>query len=390
MKKILIASTALVAAGLMTTGTASASDKIKLQLGGFSKWWVVGAWQDNSFEAGVNRGYTNVDVKGDNEIFFGGETTLDNGMKVGVTVELEAGGGPETSAASSATTDVIDKSFVFIEGGFGKFIIGSEANGVQLLHVMAPDAAANWGGEAWLQSGATIVTPAAFSGAYMKTTEIDTDDNADKITYVAPTFYGLTVGASYIPNSAGNGTKGQDNYNQAASESAYGVGAGYANTFGPVGVKLSTGYVWGDANAIGVTADFHELSAGGQLTYGDFTVGGSYRTRAQDEKGGQFNGSVAAGGSVDSHAWDAGIQWAKGPWAVSFAYFTSEIEDGAAIGEDKLEVYQVSAKYTLGAGVDLLGSVGHAEWDDEAAKAGSADANHNKGWAVMTGIGLTF
>ena len=43
MKKILFASTALVAVG-MTAGTAQASDPIKLQLGGFSKWWVVGAW----------------------------------------------------------------------------------------------------------------------------------------------------------------------------------------------------------------------------------------------------------------------------------------------------------------------------------------------------------
>lgn len=77
MKKILIASTALVAAGLMTTGTAAASEKIKLNLGGFSKWWVVGAWQDSDYEAVVDGASTNADVKGDNEIWFHPQQRLD-------------------------------------------------------------------------------------------------------------------------------------------------------------------------------------------------------------------------------------------------------------------------------------------------------------------------
>jgi len=124
MKKVLIASTALVAATVFSAGAASASEKIKLNLGGFSKWWVVGQWQDSKFEsnnngAGTQGGYNNVDVKGDNEVYFGGSTTLDNGLKVGIDIQLEAGG------HTDQTTDTIDESYVYLEGGFGKFIVGA-------------------------------------------------------------------------------------------------------------------------------------------------------------------------------------------------------------------------------------------------------------------------
>jgi predicted porin len=384
MKKILIASTALVAAGLLSSGPAQAAEKIKLELGGFSKWWVVGAWQDSSFEDGAGVGYANVDVKGDNEVFFSGDTTLDNGMKIGINIELEAGGGTETSQGG----DVIDKSYVFMETQFGKFIVGTEANGAVLLHVMAPDAAGVWGADSLLNSGNSIVQPANVS--VMKTTEIDTDDNADKITYVAPSFYGLTLGASYIPHAGGAASKGEDNLAQPASMGVYGVGAGYANTFGPVGLKLSSGFVWGDANAAGVAGDLQEWSAGGQLAYAGFTLGGSFRQRTLDDKSGQ--GMAALGTNIDGHVWDAGLLYDAGIWQVSFSYMNSVNSDSTAdTNDDQMTTYQVSGKYSLSPGVDLVASGGWVEFDDESQKASTGgDSNHNEGWVVATGLSLTF
>jgi outer membrane protein OmpU len=399
MKKVLIASTALVAAGLMTTG-ASASEKIKLELGGYSKWWVVGAWQDGSYESATNnntagQGSANsVDIKGDNEIFFGGSTKLDNGMEVGISIELEAGGGTETSTAAG---DIIDKSFVYLSGGFGKVILGSESNGTVLLHVMAPDAAANMGSDGILTGNKGIARPANLSSQV--TTEIDTDAESEKITYVSPTFYGLTVGATYVPNVT------EDNANVFASTNSgntatnngaaeiYGIGALYVNTFGNVGVKVSGGWVTYDVAA--TTGRSQEWSAGTQLSYAGFTVGGSYRDIQQNQAGNTNNLTIASATTDSSgYVWDAGIQYASGPYAVSAIYFKSVAEgtigSAAGQGEDVVEVYQVSGKYSLGAGVDVLASVGHVEYDDETAKTATADANHNKGWAVMTGMSLAF
>ncbi len=383
MKKILFASTALAAAGLMT-GTASASEKIKLELGGFSSWWVVGAWQDSSYEKGATVDYNNVDVKGNNEIWFGGSTKLDNGMTVGVQIELEAGGNTETSQANG---DVIDKSYIFVETGFGKFIVGSESNGTVLLHVMAPDAAGNIDSDGVITSGAAI---SQAGGSTMVSTSIDTDGEAEGITYVAPTFYGLTVGGSYKP-SVTEDNRGLSDLDSNVGE-VFGVGALYANTFGDVGVKVSAGWATYDANGGGATATsqgdstVNEYAFGTQISYAGFTVGGSYRDRD-----GFKQNPANLQDSMDAQVWDAGIQYATGPYAVSFYYFHSEMVGSVTVaGEDTSDIYQVSGKYALGPGVDLLATVGYAEYEDEVAKTGVNDPDYNEGWAVMTGMALTF
>ncbi|CDL00695.1 conserved protein of unknown function [Magnetospirillum gryphiswaldense MSR-1 v2] len=392
MKKILVASTALVAAGMITAGSASASEKIKLGLGGYSKWWVVGAWQDDSFEAGINnatagQGSANsVDVKGDNEIWFSGSTKLDNGLEVGINIELEAGGNTDST---NTTGDQIDKSYVYISGGFGKVIVGTESNGTVLMHTMAPDAAGNTGADGILTGGLAIARPSAVTSKV--TTEIDTDAEAEKITYVAPSFYGFTVGGSYIPNATednqnvwGTGTPGTAN--QAAE--IYGVAAMYAGKVFDVGVKASAGYVTYDIAA--ATDRSQEWSLGTQLSYAGFTLGGSYRDIKDNMGSAPVAGGAGGVASNDGYAWDIGLMYETGPYAISFTYFNSVAEGLVANGQDEVTVYQVSGKYNMGAGVDLLATVGHAEYDDESAKTTNADANHNEGWSVMTGLSLQF
>jgi len=378
MKKILVASTALVAASMFSAGAASASEKIKLELGGYSKWWVVGAWQEQSFQNANKADYNNVDVKGDNEIWFTGSTTLNNGVQVGITVELEAGGDVDQR------NDPIDKSNVFIAGGFGKFIIGTEANGAALLHVMAPDAAANTDSDGILTGGWGIAKPANFNGKVV--TSIDTDNDSEGVTYVAPTFYGLTVGASYKPNTKQDdrGVTKLNNNNDVAAADVYGVGALYANTFGGVGVKVSGGFATYDVESgfTGKTGVL-EYTAGTQLSYAGFTVGGSYRQANADKS----VDAVASVGGLSAKVWDAGVQYESGPYAISLIYFNSKAPHSSTVtADDEFSVYQLSGKYTLGAGVDALASVGYADYDSSS----TSQADSNKGWAVMTGLSLTF
>jgi len=395
MKKILIASTALVAAGLLS-GTASASEKINLQLGGFSKWWVVGAWNDDKYTAGAAKDLNSVDVKGDNEVYFGGSTTLDNGIKVGIDIQLEAGG--HTDQAS----DTIDESYVYVAGGFGKFIVGAKNNGTYLLHVNAPDAAGNWGEAAVVNGGYALAKPTAVNTMLGgSTTAIATDGDSEGITYVAPTFYGLTVGASYKANSKEDDRGVTDLRAQTAGE-IYGAGALYANTFGGVGVKASAGWatysIEGPANTSSTSSvgdsGVNEYSFGTQISYAGFTVGGSYRK--------QDAANTLDHLGVNGTAWDVGVQYASGPYAVSAAYFKSSVDNGSysvssstgynnsltpGEGKDKVEIYQVSGKYSLGAGVDVLASVAHAKYEDGTSTAG---ADNNEGWTAMTGLSLAF
>jgi outer membrane protein OmpU len=422
MKKILFASTAIVAATMITSGTASASEKINLQLGGFSKWWVVGVWnsadyqQSSATAGGTNaRSYNNVDVKGDNEVWFGGSTTLDNGLKVGVDIHLEAGG------HTDVTTDTIDKSYIYVEGGYGKIIAGKVKNGTSLLHVQAPDAAGNWGNGGIMTGNYAVAKPASvniMSGG--NTTTIDSVGNSKVITYVAPTFYGLTVGASYLPtaNTSSN-AGGVDASRTTANIDAgatlrdiAGAGALYANTFAGVGVKVSAGAVTakyrGDqnittsGNASALPSTWFEQAYGTQLTYAGFTLGGSWHQQRNNGVNDtadaaslgeqtQYKGSLGNGSSFD-----LGLQYATGPYAVSMAYYHSAVQhnmmnaNAALNGNDTVDAYQLSGKYSLGAGVDLLASAGYIEYNGAAPKVTPGDVNHNSGWTVMSGLSLTF
>jgi hypothetical protein len=261
---------------------------------------------------------------------------------------------------------------------------------------MAPDAAGNWGSDGILTG--RFALPSTFANAsaligLRTTTEIDTDDNAEKITYVSPSFYGFTVGGTYIPNALSEdsrGVEGAGTNNRlgttTGSVPAYGVGALYANTYGDFGVKASAGYVWYDAtragkagaNDLGYQGNTNkEWSLGTQLSYQGFTVGGSYRN-INDEVRTGFN-------SGEGYVWDAAVAYAAGPYAVSLAYFHSQAEGSTTIAKDlKEEVYQASGKYALGPGVDALASVGYVKYDSEIA------TENNKGWVVMSGLSLAF
>ncbi|CCG41808.1 porin [Magnetospirillum molischianum] len=430
MKKILFASTALVAVGLMGADAAQAADPIKLSVGGFSRWWVVGAEQSSSYSDALNAiaggrgaaGRTNTaGIKGDNEIHFQGSTALDNGLKVGVFVSLEAGG------HTDQTTDLIDSSYAWVEGGFGKVFVGTLKNGAALLHVSAPDAAGNFSEGGMATGNYTITKPGAVMGMNQRagyssstnTTAIITDNKAEKITYVTPVFAGLTLGATYVPTAVSEDNRAQG----TARAQAYGVGAGYTRTIGPVGLKLSAGAVQTQLSA-GET--FTQYSGGTQLSYAGFTLGGSYQlARDAIAKSGNvangvggFNGITNGTNGVvnlttnnplgntkfdfGGQAYDVGLQYATGPYAISFAYFHSETKgakaDTSALyrdhGDDTIDFYQASGKYSLSAGIDLLASVGYAAYEsglyDRTPAGATKDALKNDGYYGMTGLSLKF
>jgi len=474
MKKILLASTALVAAGLIGSGAAEAADKIKINVGGFSKWWVVGAFNSTDYQNAINNTYSgsvalgsgsslingrpkyvNADVKGDNEIWFSGDTTLDNGLKVGVFVSMEAGG------HSDITTDVIDASYAWIAGGFGKVLIGTAPNGTALLHVQAPDAASNWGAGGVMTGNFAIVRPSSVMGQGQRvgyssstnTTAIVDDNKAEKLTYVAPTFYGLTAGASYVPSVLREDIRSTP----TRGASAYGAGALYAETFGPVGVKVSAGYVYVNLGSVtgNNETNLSIQSYGTQLSYAGFTLGGSFKAtddnyNQQNGRSGRWLGPVTGGNnngnlgnaaiggtdyyssgkywvngtdisgkcgagagagggqngcSYGGYAYDVGLSYASGPYAVSFDYFFAGTKGMATAKKgamDEITFYQASGKYNLGPGVDVLASAGWADYRDQRKGQGytctagggtntSCDGGfENSGFVAMTGLSLAF
>jgi len=347
---------------------AFAADPISIRVGGYSKWWVVGTWGQNEASSAPSPA-----VKGDNEIHFVGTTRLDNGLKVGIKTELEAGGHTDQS------TDPIDKAFAWVEGGFGKLELGTDYNAASLLHVSAPEAAGLWNGPpSGLMSDTVIRRPSTVSTMYSgNQTELDQDDNAEKILYFTPRLGGLTLGLSYTPSALS-----EDNRGPLPRSDLYAVGVGYTRTVGGVGIAFSAGYVGGDLKPGGVSGEkVWAYSLGGTLSYAGVTVGGSWADENHRSRSGCVSGDCL---DNSGQAWDVGAMYETERSKISLDYYTSRVIGLVSDKNvDRISIYQISEKYTLGEGVAVMGAVGYINYQDESGRS-------NRGYSAMTGLGLWF
>lgn len=391
MKKILIGTSAIVAAAAFA-GSAYAADPIKLSVGGYGAVMVGYASQDDAYIRSTGNEVSAVDVKGDNEIHFSGKTTLDNGLTVAVKYEMEAGG-------RNSSNDVSDEWSISLSGNFGTIKTGADDNALTMIHNNAPIVGGRLfnGGMAGgdLLGGAYVLLP---SGVVTETdTAIDTNGDAEALSYISPSFAGFTFGASYVPAVS----QGDDNATTYAAAStnhsdAYGVGIGYNGKFGDVTVGADIGYLKADAartitmataaNANRTVAidGRDEYQAGLKFGYAGFEFGGGYRNIQQD------GGALSR--DADGQVWEIGAAYKTGPYGVSLTYLAATQEQGgltaaAAIADDKSQVLQLSTSYNMGPGVDLVGGLAYVKFDGEGTAAAGAD---NKGWVAATGLSLTF
>lgn len=354
---------------------AAASERISLHLGGYSKWWITGQTNSRGYQQATNADFNSLDIKGDNEVHILGRTSLDNGLTVGIKTEIEAGGD------TSQGTDLIDKAFVWIEGGFGKVELGTDYNAASLLHVAAPEAAGLWNGPpVGLMANNVVARPGAVSTMYSgNQTELDHDDNADKALYFTPTFHGVTLAVSYTPSALS-----EDNRASTQASEILAAGVLYGGNLGPVAVALSAGALTGTLDAASARESVQAVSVGAQIAYAGISVGGSYG----NDRHRYGNRPRAANATDDSgQAWDAGVMVERGSGKLSLDYYRSDVRGKVSMpGDDRITVWQVSGKYMLGEGVALMGAAGHVTYDDE----GDGRADHNDGYALMTGLGLWF
>src|SRR4029079_3775792 len=125
MKKLLLGSTALVAGGVMAA-PAMAADPIKMGIGGYYTFYAVAGNIDSTYAFnGSFTSYKGLTIMQEGEIHFIGQTKLDNGTSVGLTVELE-GWNPNHSVTGTSTANAqIDEAFMFAFGDWGRVELGS-------------------------------------------------------------------------------------------------------------------------------------------------------------------------------------------------------------------------------------------------------------------------
>jgi predicted porin len=376
MKKLLLGSTALMAAGALAVSPAAAEDPISLNVGGY--YWAGVSISDQDV-TGVD--FHEVTVRQEGEVQFTGSTTLDNGLTVGVNIQLEAW----------ASGDQIDEHFLFLSGDWGRVNIGAENDAAYLMGYVAPAAGVG-------VNSATVI-PFATLGSAPTATTLNANSDANKLTYFTPRFSGFQLGLSFTPNTeartGSTQTAGLATDNDAGEQSnVISLGANFVESFNGVDIAISGGYVKGDleaqtaasaqssanaalqaglvtagftaaqaavlvpsdAVAAGTEDDREQWAVGLNVGFSGFTVGGSY-----------FEDNNAVTGTFDSTAWDIGATYSTGPWGIGVTYFHSEIELGTGAGEDERDAIELGANYALGPGITIYGAITYIEEDNNSA-----------------------
>jgi predicted porin len=331
MYKLLLGTTALVAAASLTTAV-SAADKIKMGVGGY-------------FQVAIAAGDTDEDDRRDHlvteegEIIFNGSTTLDNGLQVGVQVQLEA----------ETCQDQIDEHFMWLSGGFGRVQLGAENSAPYLMGYASP-AASHW--------AHGLNSPNFSHTRIFLTTQILLSSDSEKLTYFTPRISGFQLGVSYTPENdeAGSGPGYNGAYSGFPSDVEPGeqgeiieVGINYVNKFGDVNVNLSGGYAAGSLEEASATVfdDQTQYNFGAQISMAGFTVGGAYKI---DDRG------------IDSDRTDynIGVRYSQGPWGVGIQYAHAEVDEA----NDEVDALEVGGSYAFGPG--MVVSAGVQFWDVDA------------------------
>lgn len=434
-------------------GAAQAADPIKLSLGGYSHTGLTIRSQDYTASANPDRNSDGIllqtsinagrddhfvqnnglqvttdigrsDVFWEAEVFFVGETTLDNGIKVGVNIQLEA----------YTSSDQIDEHYVYLSGGFGRLVAGAENSASYIMHYAAPTPT---GGQFGAESPNfnPFRLPTAHRAGSIQTFMTLTSD-ANKITYYTPRFSpGFQFGISYTPDDdafagtqlfngagdcrggcafdAGNGVSDNDQSNHHHFielgmnfvKSINGVDLAFDLGYGTAFVEKQVRGVSQRAERTTVTAggglprdarvgtgendkllkQRHSITTGFNVGYAGWTFGGGFRW---DNLGQQ-------GQNNQYHA-TAGAMYGAGPWLLGVNAGYAIAQDGrrgdssAAGGyvrrtNDTTLWLGGQGTYTLGPGVRVFASLDYADWNGNGTKSEEGD-----GVAISSGLLINF
>jgi outer membrane protein OmpU len=364
MKKILMSTSALVAAGLMLAPGDSLA-KVKIGVGGFFSTTMGVSDNENDFEVDPAGGTGQAErdsfnMVQDSEIYFRGNTKLDNGTRVDVIIQLET---------DQANATDIDESYVRFTGAFGDIRIGSTSSATTVLRNTA-----RYTGPYRLDTpdlNNFIRVPGDVTVVNGNTHALAGNDR-EKVVYISPIMNGLRFGASWLPDNAA-GNQAPIVGGNGAGLQAWDIGIQYGNkTFK---ADLATGEFVGQASSGGKW-----IRGGVNATFGATSIGASMMNR--DNNKGALRDTTD---SDEGESIDVGIQHKMGAYTVGISYFNSSAQLAAA-GDDEETSMSLGASTAIGPGV--TGSVGvySVSHSDVTAAAGS----NNDGWALIGQVRVAF
>ena len=325
MKKLLLGTTALIAAGAFVGAAQAADDEmmagpVTVGIAGYT----VGAigLASNNMDGDDNP------VRGE-EIFhvyeFGvsGSTTLDNGITVAVHTQLGSSG------------DDFDEQHITLSGAFGSLRIGRTESAAFNATVAAPGA--GLGGSfgvnyAWYNPATSPVN--TYSGLV---------EDAQKVVYTSPNFNGLTIGMSYAPDGSDAGAGAGRTTNDQVISKKTGADIGQMSEHMALGMSYSTAFMDGGSMNIGLGYEVASNEEGGDA--GEAMKVGASVSIDQIS----FGGGMYDTGEEDGMQFDVGASWSEGATELGLQYGGNQDGDTGMMA--------LHLTYTLGPGVIIGGQI---------------------------------
>ncbi|MBL8702189.1 MAG: porin [Alphaproteobacteria bacterium] len=303
----------------------------------------------------------------DSEIWFSGRARLESGLVVGFKVELEG---------NSQFSDQIDESYLFVEGGFGRLVLGAENDAAYLMHVSAPRPGDGWG---VLESAVTGWVNTPRSMYFLTTTAPLSTGDDQKLSYFTPRLHGVQAGFSFTPNDKQDVREFSDRARDRTNMATAALNGRW--TWAPVSLGASIGWVHGAPVSRATFADrrtpLDDLAAGAELRFAGWSAGGGIRWLRNP--GSSLAGRVLA----------AGVAKDLGDAAVGVGAIVSRTAGLATTpGRDRGEIILISGSYKLAPGVSAIAAAFAAEFS--AGPSRTAAEDNNRGVGLVTGLRLAF
>jgi hypothetical protein len=373
----------LIAAGF-AVGDAYAADGVTLELGGRYMGAAGVVFEDaDGFDDDDARDYV---FKQDVEVYFLGETVLDNGLTVGARVELEG----QTSA------DQIDAVYAYFSGGFGEIRFGDTAEAWAAMCYLVPSASGIFGADSpnFNFSNQGVAGYGATNG-----TCYGLDDKATKIVYFSPNFAGFSFAASFTPDDSEDTRNTLDGFAtrsevDGGNSENLSVGANFTHDFNGVNLILGGGGTWSFDREVGPADERHDYNAYAQVGFAGFTIGGAMGIRQNRGDDGSDDFVYGAGITYNWDAWTVGLGYTHGRYELAQpgtgVVVSVTIAATSDIADDS-NIFSLTASYALGPGIQIDGVVEYydyqADGDDAGTGLGSRDY---EGFAFGIGTLINF
>ena len=267
MRKLLLSTTALASAAVLTANIAVAD--VSISAG--TEWKYISTSSNVTAQDGTK-------FSQDSEIAFNFSNKTDSGLTIGYTVELES------DASTSAS--YIDESSLSISGGFGKIVLGMNDGVGDNYGIEAEDAIAEE--EAPTLASATIGLDTDMS--------ISSNDN-NKVSYHLPAMGGLTAGISYEDSGNVGSTDVTAygfNYKMEAAGNTITIGGATATQEATtkdtdhqnLGVKVVSGnltFIAAQTSKESVDEDINSTGVGVSYKMANGMVLGAYTMKSEDD-----------------------------------------------------------------------------------------------------------